>query len=423
MLTGRYQHRFGFERQPMNRYARSRLEYWTVEHLMDTSPMELVTPMSKPAREEIARQGIPEGEILLSEVLENRGYRTGIFGKWHLGYHEAFLPGNRGFQDQYGFYEAFSYYSLPRTPGIVEYRHDYFANRHIWRQKRKGTCAIRENGQVVKEKEYLTFSIADRACRFMEENSETPFFLYIPFSAPHTPFQVPQTYYDRFKEESDPCKRVYMGMISALDDAIGRILDKVEQLDLGKNTVIIFASDNGGATYTGATDNGPLKGGKFSQFEGGVNVPMVMAWPGEIPTGQVFGEPVSLLDIFTTCISLAELEPPPDRIIDGIDLLPLVTAREPAGTGRELYWRTDFNHALRQGPWKMIWNTRDGQWFLYNLDEDPGETRNLAGTHPEKLKSLLESYESWESGMKAPLWPGVMEILFDFDGEVTRWAI
>ncbi len=423
LLTGRYQQRFGFERQPMNRYARNRLEYWIVEHLINTDPMQLVAPMSKPSKEEMKRQGIPQSELLLSELLSHRGYRTGIFGKWHLGYQDEFVPNNRGFQEQFGFYEAFTYYAPPGTPGMVEHRHDYFANKHIWRQKRKGTCAISENNKEIEDSGYLTFSIARRACTFMDKNQENPFFLFVPFNAPHTPFQVPRDYYDRFAYVADHNKRVYYAMISALDDAVEMIIERLDQLGLTESSLIIFASDNGGATYTGATDNGPLKAGKFSQFEGGINIPMIFSWKGHLPEGLETSEPVSLMDIFTTSAAIAGVKLPGDRHIDGINLLPWLENPDSLQPVRPLFWRTDFNRAVRSGTWKLVWNERDNQWFLYNLAEDPGEHHNLATQYPGKIRELQLLFESWESEMIAPMWPGVMEFRFDLDGESTLWAI
>ena len=423
LMTGRYQQRFGYERQPMNRYARWKLEYWIVDHIINTEPMQLISPMASPGKEEMEKQGIPESEILLPELLRERGYRTGIFGKWHLGHHENFLPNNRGFQEQYGFYEAFTYYAPEKTRGIVSHPHDYFASKHIWRQKRKGTCAIRENDKVIHEPEYLTFSIARRACRFMEENRESPFFLFVPFNAPHTPFQVPEEYFNRFEQEEDENKRVYYGMISAMDDAIGMIMDRLEELGLEENTLVIFASDNGGATYTGATDNGILKAGKFSQFEGGVNVPMIFSWKGKISPGRICHRPASLLDIYTTCAAEAGVDLPGDREYDGLNLVPLLAEGDIIWPERPLFWRTDFNKAVRYGPWKMVWNTRDEQLFLYNLADDPGEQKNLAADHTERVKELKGLLRTWESGLKDPMWPGVMEFRFDINGEETLWAI
>lgn len=423
MLTGRYQQRFGFERQPMNRYARNKLEYWFVDHFIDTYPMQLNGIMSSPSKKEIEMQGIPESEILLPELMKKRGYSTAIFGKWHLGQHKGFLPTNRGFDEQYGFYEAFTLFAPEDDPDIVNYRHDYYANRHIWSQQREGSCAIRVNEQVIEEEEYLTFAIANRVCSFLDQKGDDPFFLYVPFSAPHTPFQVPREYYNRFSHISDNNKRVYYGMISALDDAIAQITDKLEELNLTQSTLIIFASDNGGATYTGATDNGILKGGKFTQFEGGINIPMIISGKGFLPEGKDYDHPVSLMDIFTTAASAAGCQLSADRPYDGIDLIPRLADQKKVFPTRDFIWRTDYNYALIKGNWKFIWNKRDQQEYLFNLVTDPGEQNNLSEVYPEKVQSYKDKILDWTKEMKEPLWPGVMDYIFDNEGELTLWAI
>jgi arylsulfatase A-like enzyme len=422
LFTGRYQHRYGFERQPMNRYARNRLEYFIVDHFVNTDPMQLVQPMAKVPDEIIHDQGIPSSEILLSEALKHGGYKTGLCGKWHLGYTDPFKPNARGFDYHYGFYEAFSLYAPLESEGIIDYRHDYFANKHIWQQEREGTCAIRVNDTIIREEEYLTFSIAEQAIDFIDRCGKDPFFLVAAFSAPHTPFQVPVEYYNRFPEIKDENRRVYAGMIAALDDAVGQILGALEEQDLTKNTLIVFASDNGGATYTGATDNGPLKAGKFSQFEGGLNVPMIMQWTQQIPPGIEYTKPVTLLDVFSTSLAAAGLPLPNDRTIDGVDLIQYI--HHPERIPHEvLCWRTDFNRAVRTTEWKLVWNFRDDQVFLYRISEDKGEKQNLASQFPDVVSELMNCYEIWEKEMKDPLWPGLMQFKFDIDGEVTWWAI
>lgn len=423
MLTGRYQQRYGYERQPMNRYAHNKLEYWFVGHMMNTWPMRLNGVMARPEPEEMERQGIPGSEILLSELLQQRGYQTAIFGKWHLGQSYEFLPTNRGFDEQYGFYEAFTLFAPEDDPDIVSYRHDYFANKHIWRQGREGSCAIRQNEKEIEESKYLTFAIADRVCDFLERKGDDPFFLYVPFSAPHTPFQAPRVYYDKFSHVHDENKRVYYAMIAALDDAVMQITDKLDALGLTDNTLIIFASDNGGATYTGATDNGPLNGGKFTQFEGGINIPMIISGPSLVPAGIDFDSPVTLMDIFTTAAAAAGCKMPNDRPLDGMDLTPYLNDAAMIPPARDLIWRTDYNHALVSGNWKYIWNSRDEQEYLFNLDADPGERENLAAAFPERAEAYKRRIMEWSADMKDPLWPGVMDYIFENDGEVTLWAI
>jgi len=423
MLTGRYQQRFGFERQPMNRYARNKLEYWFVDHFIDTYPMQLNGIMSSPPEKEIERQGIPDSEILLPELLKRRGYHSAIFGKWHLGQQKEFLPTNRGFDEQYGFYEAFTLYAPEDDPDIINYRHDYYANKHIWHQGREGSCAIRENEQVIEEENYLTFAIANRVCSFLDQKGNDPFFLYVPFNAPHTPFQVPREYYDRFSHISDNNKRVYYGMISALDAAIAQIIAKLEELELTNSTLIIFASDNGGATYTGATDNGILKGGKFTQFEGGINIPMIISGKGFLPEGKDFEYPVSLMDIYTTAAYAAGCKLSSDRPYDGIDLIPFLAEQNKGFPARDLIWRTDYNHALLSENWKFIWNKRDQLEYLFNLDVDPGEHQDLSEEYPEKVQAYKNRILDWTGEMKEPLWPGVMDFIFDNEGQLTLWAI
>lgn len=422
LFTGRYQQRYGFERQPMNRYARSKMEYFFADHLINTEPMRLISPMAKVSKEEISQQGIPQEEMLISELLQANDYATGLFGKWHLGYNDPFKPCTRGFDYHYGFYEAFSLYAPIRSKDIVNFRHDYFANKHIWHQKRKKTCAIRINDSIVKENEYLTFSIAQQAVDYMEKNKDNPFLVVAAFSAPHTPFQVPLEYYNKFSHIEDENKRVYCGMISALDDGVGMITGALDSLGLSENTLVFFVSDNGGATYTDATDNGSLKAGKFSQFEGGINVPMIVSWKGKIEANRSYEHPVCLLDLYTTIASAASVSLPEDRIYDGVDLLPLL--EDPELDAHDfLYWRTDFNRAIRSKRWKLVWNTRDKQDFLYDMEENLLERKNLAAEYPDVVRELKEQYERWNSEMIPPSWPGVMEFKFDIDGEITWWAI
>lgn len=422
LFTGRYQQRFGFERQPMNRYSRNRLEYFFVDHLINTEPMRLISPMADVPPEEIRKQGIPPGEILLPEILQAAGYRTGLCGKWHLGNDPRFHPNRRGFDEFYGFLEAFTLYAPEAQEGIEEHRHDYFANKHIWRQQRKGSCAIRRNETVIEEESYLTFAIARESIDFIQRNQEQPFFLVSAFSAPHTPFQVPREYYDRFAHVEDHNKRVYYGMISALDDAIGELLAVLDSSGLTENTIVIFASDNGGATYTGATDNGPLRAGKFSQFEGGINIPMILSWPGRVPEGSTYTPQVSMLDVVPTVLEGAGISLPGAAPLDGKNLLTFLG--DPVkGPHDALFWRTDFNKAIRTDQWKLVWNTRDNQVFLFDLSDDNHEVVNVAPDYPAVVEELQQLYSEWEQQMQDPLWPGVMEFRFDQDGETSWWAI
>lgn len=423
LLTGRYQQRFGCERMMMQRYPRNKLEYFVFRYFINTHPMHLIDPWYSPPEDEIAKQGLTQSEVTIHELMNNAGYKTACIGKWHLGYNSPFLPVDRGVDMFYGFYEAFSLYAPKETDSIVNYRHHNFQNRHIWRQKRKGPCAIMLNNEVVEENEYLTFSIAERTCNFIRENHKNPFILYVPFNAPHTPFQAPESYCEKFAFVKDKNKRVYYAMIAALDDAIGEILNQINESGLEENTLIFFTSDNGGATYTGATDNGNLKGGKITNFEGGINVPMVMKWKGIIPGGMMYHKPVSLMDIYTTSCVAGNITIPDYIPIDGVNLLPFIKEEEQGIPHEFLFWRTDFNKVVRHDNWKLIINTRDKLQMLYNLGKDKEEQVNLVDQNPEIVKFLLDKLSEWEQGLIPPAWPGVMEYEQEVDGVRFRYAL
>jgi arylsulfatase A-like enzyme len=423
LLTGRYQQRFGFELQPHDRYPKNRMERAVYRILLRNENWVVSDAKRFPGKRDIEQQGLPVSEVTLAELLKARGYKTGITGKWHLGVEDPFIPNNRGFQYQYGFYEAFSLYAPVDKPGIVNHRHDHFANRYIWKTGRSGASAIRRNHVVVDEQDYLTTKIAEEACSFIRKNRDNPFFLYVPFSAPHTPFQITGAYYERFAHVSDHNKRVYYGMIQALDDAVGKISGTVRELELDERTLVFFASDNGGATYTGATDNAPLKGGKFSNFEGGLNVPFMMRWEGVIEPGIVYEYPVSLMDVFVTSVHAAGATLPGDRIYDGVNLLPHVKGDLQDPPHDALVWRSLYNHAIRDERWKLILNDREGQMELYDLQVDKVESQNRMDEGSETIEKLREQLERVENEFMNPLWPRVMDYHYMIDGAAYVFAI
>jgi len=424
MLTGRYQQRFGHELQTANRYPRNRLEYFVFKHLLDLGYWK-VAELAVPRPEDMARQGLPPSEITLAELLQAAGYDTALIGKWHLGHNEPFLPNRRGFDHHYGFYEAYTLYDDVDDPDVVNAPLGEFSDRHQWSQGRSGTSAIRVNHTIVEDRGYLTDRIAEEAIRVLEQAPESgdPFFLFVSFSAPHVPFQAKREDFELFSHVEDRTRRVYGAMIHALDRGVGRILDRLAGLGLEDNTLVIFVSDNGGAFHTGATDNAPLKGGKFTQFDGGLNVPMLMRWPGVIPAGSVYPRPASLLDVFTTAAGAAGCPLPADRVIDGKDLRPYVTGEVHDGPHPGLFWRALYSKAVRVGNWKMLLNDRTGDVRLYDLAADPEERHDLAPRHPEKVRELEAALEAWERGLVPPLWPRVMDFEVTIDGEVYRFAI
>jgi arylsulfatase A-like enzyme len=413
ILTGQYQQRYGFETQPMEFYP-NKVQYALGKKAKRLGDWTISTPPSYPHPEEIEHQGIPEEQINLAEILKASGYSTGIIGKWHLGHGNEHIPNNRGFDYQYGFYGAFSLYTPEqKTPGFVNHVQDDMSAKHQWDMKRKHNSAIRENNEVVREEDYLTFALRDKAKSFISERKDSSFFLYLSFNAPHVPFQAPQNYYDQFSHIKDKNKRVYLSMIKALDDAIGDVMNELKEQGIEENTIVYFISDNGGATYTGATENGPFKGGKFTQFEGGVNVPFMMQWKGHLPENTVYNYPVSALDIFATSISACDVELPNDRKWDGVNLLPFISGENSSQPHEKIYWRTDHIRAIRYQKWKLIMSTRDDWLHLYNLENDLSEEIDLSALNTEEKSKLLRFFNEWNAELPQDyLWPRIMDRKF-----------
>ena len=205
-------------------------------------------------------------------------------------------------------------------------------------------------------------------------------------------------------------------MISALDDAVGAVHQRIRELGIEEETIIYFLSDNGGASYTEATDNGPYRGGKLTMFEGGVNVPFLMKWKGKLSAGMVFEPPVSALDIFTTTAAAAGCQLPADRVYDGIDLLPLLSGEASPPLPRAFRWKAGHIEAMRQGDWKFIRSKRDGWARLYHIGADRYEDFDLNDEKPEMLENMLRDYRKWEQPLPAPLWPRLVDQLFVIDG-------
>lgn len=417
MLTGRYQQRFGFEYQPHDRYPKNRLEMFVYKNFIATGDWLVAEQIEFPRFQDIMKNGMPPSEIMLSEILQKAGYRTGIAGKWHLGGGDHAIPINRGFDYQYGFYEAYSLYMADTShKDVINQRHKDFSDPFIWGKGRSGNCAIRRNHDIIEEEYYLTDRIAEEANAFIDRNKNNPFFLYVPFLAPHTPFQATKAYYDKLEHIEDRNKRVYNAMIWQLDDAVGSIINHLEENDLMENTIVFFLSDNGGATYTEATNNAPLKGGKFTNFEGGLNVPFMIRWDGHVSEGSKYAQPVISMDIFATALEIASVDYDTERKLDGISLLPVLKDSVRTPIHEKLCWRSGYNRAIRFGDWKLITDGLSGNHALYNVRTDKEEQRNLYDDNPEMVRLLEQSHAEWESEMMDPQWPRVMDYRW-WDGD------
>lgn len=424
LLTGRYQQRFGHEFQPNHRYLKNMAEYYGFKMLPRFRPITPIKTMEVPPTEERMRQGLPPSEITLAELLKRFGYTSAVIGKWHLGAADFALPTNRGFDYQYGFYEAFTLYAPEKDPNIVSthVRHDYM-DQHQWEtaEGRTGNCAIVRNCcELQHEDKYLTNVLTDEAINFVDKNKDQPFFLYLPYNAPHAPLQVTKEYYDKYAYIKDPVKRTYAAMIKSLDDQVGRLMSHVDSLGLTENTIVIFLSDNGGAVYNGTTDNAPYRGGKLTNFEGGLKVPFMMKWVGKIKPGTLYTKPVISLDIFSTVADIIGIPLPTDRVYDGVNLVPYVNGVDTSTPHHALYWRSDFNLAIREGDWKMILNEYDGTRQLYNITTDSIEHHNVYWERPEVTTALRDDLDNWEKGLIKPLWPRVVNYVYkDDEGKYT----
>jgi len=249
----------------------------------------------------------------------------------------------------------------------------------------------------IKDGYYLTEAITGQAVSFIEQNRDRPFYLHVAHHAPHLPFQVPKRYADRFPGVDSPEMRIYFGMIAALDDSVGTILDTLERAGLRQNTLILFMSDNGCAVGKGVCGCEPvINAGKFSMFEGGLRVPFLMGWPARLPPSGIVAENASTLDVAATALTAAGLaELPPD--LDGRDLM-----RHMGDASRPLFWRAGKVAAVRRGDWKL---RREGDdTYLYDLSADPGERNDLRLRRPDIASDLTRLLDQWDAGLAPPRW-------------------
>ena len=363
--------------------------------------------------------GLPVGEHTLADHLQAAGYDTGLVGKWHLGNTDQFYPTNRGFD----------YFCGMRGGG-----HDYFPSAE--------NNKIERNGARVQSfsSSYLTDFFTDEAVRWIggktRPSKQAPWFLYLSYNAPHTPMQATEEDLVACESVMDEKRRTYAAMMRALDRGIGRVIDALEKTEQLDNTLVVFFSDNGGATNNGSW-NGPLSGAKGTLLEGGVRVPMIWSWPGQISASRIDDTPMSSLDLLPTFLSAAGTEPLPltapppyhDRnnakrtvgrygAYDGIDLLPLL--RQSGKTpSRSLFWRLQGQAVLLKDQLKLIrLSHRPAQ--LFDVAVDRGEQHDLATERPQELRNYFAELGAWEASLptvpiwdSSPFWHGDSAQIYD----------
>ncbi len=319
---------------------------------------------------------------LLPELLKRAGYQTAMVGKWHLGLDVPNIPTRRGFDLFWGF--------------IGDMMDDY------WNHRRHGINYMREGEREIDPPGHATSVFTEFACRFLEEHAREPFFLYLAYNAPHSPIQPPEDallrYRQRFPKVSERRAKL-AALVEDLDRAVGRVLETLYRLGLAERTFVFFTSDNGGQEAFGS-DNGPLAGEKGQMLEGGIRVPALAIWPGHIPPESQTDAVGLSMDLFPTICELAGVLPPGE--IDGRSLLPILLGNSMHEETRTLFWvRMEggkFNgraiYAVRKGPWKLLQNMPEEPFKLYNLQDDPGETKDCATARPEVFSQLMSELQA-----------------------------
>ncbi len=421
LMTGRYQNRFGGEYMPYDKFDPAFLKEIRKRYIFERKEFPGLKTL-KPhlgLNKSKYETGLDLHEITLAQLLKSAHYATGLVGKWNLGDDPGNHPYERGFDYCYYFDGALTRYvddPVDTSRYINKHLPWTFSELPAWTPRAAAT-AIREGRNEVKDTGYLTFSIARKGMQFIEDNKDHPFFLTLTFNAPHDPFQVPKTYFNRIQNLNDSVKRVYYGMIEALDDAVGNIVEKLKELHLDENTMIVFISDNGGATYTRATDNAPLRGGKCTHFEGGLMVPFFITYPSALRSSQVFKNPVSSLDIFCTVAGITNTPLPSDRVYDGVNLMSFLRKGE-GYPHRIFYWRSGYSKAICKENWKLYINEKSKKKFLFNLDADIEEKDDLFSRMPQKVNELMQELDTWERTQTIkPSWPSSADVLIEVDGE------
>lgn len=362
LMTGRYQQRFGHENNPAYK------------------PQD-------------ASEGLPLTEKLLPSYLVTAGVKTGWVGKWHLGATPAHAPWKRGFSESFGF---------------IGGGHQFLD----WQQKNEEyNISLVRDGSPIEVPEHLTTRFGSEASAFIQRHAAEPWFLYLAFNAPHTPHQPTAEELAKFSSIEDPLRRKYAAQIGMMDSAIGQILLQLDATGQRQRTLIFFFSDNGGplvAKGNSAPNNTPLRGGKGQLYEGGVRVPFLISWPGNLPSGKDYDFPVSSLDVFATSLALAGVSMPNDVPHDGVNLIPFLKGEAKTAPHTRLFWRVGGGtaHAVREGNWKLL-RAKGKPPELYDLAADISEKSDQSASQPEVVMRLSAELDAWDKQLIAPAFAGL----------------
>jgi len=351
---------------------------------------------------------LPSSERTLASILRSQGYSTALFGKWHLGSDDQTSPNAHGFDQFFGFHS-----------GCI----DFYSHRYYWGEPRLVNYhdLWRNRTEVFEDGKYMTEMITAEARNFLLNAREKPFFLYLAYNAPHYPMHAPRKYVERFPNLERE-RQMYAAMVAGVDDGVGEVVETLEKTGQRENTFIFYAADNGatrepragldGQPAKGGL-NGPLRGFKFSLFDGGTHVPAIMNWPARIPARQVIREVGCTFDVLPTFCGAAGAPLPAGRTIDGRDVLPMAAGKAKSPHDA-LFWSSGGQNAVRRANWKLVVDgfTADGTeegrkkltgedaMFLSDLDQDPGETKNLRRLHPNLVDELATMQRRWLEEVK-----------------------
>ena len=410
LMTGRYGTRTGFEFTPTPDGMTQILPLFYND---GTRPHDLiVSPDASQAPVPFAKQGLPSSEVTVAEMLQGAGYHTMHIGKWHLGSTEEYRPLSQGFNESVMLESAL--FMPEDDPQVVNAKLPFDPiDQFLWARMQYATSY--NDSEKFEPKGYLTDFYTNEAVKAIEANRNRPFFLYLAHWGVHTPLQASKEDYDALAQIKDHRLRVYAAMVRALDRSVGRVMETLEKNGLAENTIVIFSSDNGGAGYIGLKDiNKPYRGWKLTFFEGGIRVPMFVHWPARIAAGTTNGTSASHLDLLPTVAAATGASLPKDRVIDGMNLLPLLQ-KGTAQQDRTIFWRDGHYQAVQSGGFKLQIAERPNKAWLFNLAEDPTEQKNLAEAMPEKVAALKALIDAHNKTQRAPLFPAAGEMPVTID--------
>ena len=364
------------------------------------------------------RKSLPQRETTIATALKRAGYATGAVGKWQLGMDDGYHPLDRGFDSFLGMPSGSRFVDPDWPDARIAPGHEDSGDPDSTGRHR----GLVQGRKRVPMNEYLTDRLGGEGVSFIGRNRDRPFFLYLAFHAPHGPIQTIDRYYRRFPGIANETQRIYAAMISALDDWVGAVLAELRRHGLEDRTLVIFTSDNGAAKPSDIDGrrNFPLIGHKRNLYEGGIRVPYVLQWKGRVPGGARYGHAVSSLDIFPTALDAAGADAGKYGP-DGVSLLPHLLGERDGPPHASLVWRSGPNAAVRRGPWKLL-VSGSGPARLYDVQEDPGESRDRSGDRPDLVRDLRRILDDWAKDKAEPR-QGARRVKTRLNGDVMEWHI